>query len=127
MSERERCGKWVMRAGSWGNSRCQRYATKDGFCYQHHPDTVAAREAEADRRFRQQQEARHRPAKLARERKEIIERVAAMLEKAQVVRATDRNTPSVKSGHELGGYVKYYIIDAPLYRQMYELLKGGST
>lgn len=44
--ERERCKQEVPdRWTRWPSfHRCERYAVKDGYCRQHHPDTVKARE-----------------------------------------------------------------------------------
>lgn len=36
------------RTGLWN---CSRRATKDGFCWQHHPDAVKKREQESQRRY----------------------------------------------------------------------------
>ena len=41
MSDEERCKKQVWH--TWHSRRCTRKAWKDGFCKQHHPETVAAR------------------------------------------------------------------------------------
>ena len=50
MSERERCKAQVSDSVGWHHFQCSRYAVKDGYCKQHHPDAVAARQAESDRR-----------------------------------------------------------------------------
>jgi hypothetical protein len=43
----EQCKKTIY--GDWGRHRgCSRNATKDGYCKQHHPDTVAARGKKRD-------------------------------------------------------------------------------
>jgi hypothetical protein len=51
-----KCKEQVSNAHSWGNSQCSRKATKDGYCKQHHPDTVKDRRAKQaaiyDERFR---------------------------------------------------------------------------
>lgn len=39
-----------------GYHHCERRATKDGYCWQHHPDRVKARQAAADERWRAKQE-----------------------------------------------------------------------
>lgn len=42
---KERCKEQVV-WDSWGHTaRCRRNAVRDGFCAQHHPDTVKARDA----------------------------------------------------------------------------------
>jgi len=38
------CTARVWLSGSWRSSRCSRKEWKDGFCKQHHPETVAERE-----------------------------------------------------------------------------------
>ena len=43
MSEEAYCKKRVY-GGSWGGSPCSRRAKRDGFCTQHHPDAVTARQ-----------------------------------------------------------------------------------
>jgi len=45
---REQCSSHVW--NGWGHRRCLRRAWKDGYCKQHHPDTVKKREEENRRR-----------------------------------------------------------------------------
>ena len=52
--EQTRCKEMVYRQHTWRSSACTRKAWKDGFCKQHHPDTVKARN-EARRRVWEEQ------------------------------------------------------------------------
>ena len=47
--EREYCKVKVYRG--WDSHRCSRYAVRDGYCTQHHPDSVAKRQDEAEERL----------------------------------------------------------------------------
>ena len=49
MTEKQKCRADVHRG--YHSSPCLRNAWKDGYCKQHHPDTVAARDAAAKKRF----------------------------------------------------------------------------
>lgn len=50
----EKCKKYVR--GNWHSHPCIRNTWKDGFCKQHHPDTVKARREASDKRYAEQQE-----------------------------------------------------------------------
>jgi len=54
--KKERCKEKVVRyARNYppaGAARCSRRAVKDGYCRQHHPNTVAKRREEAERRWK---------------------------------------------------------------------------
>jgi len=39
----EGCKAMVVPYGAWRESQCSRKASKDGYCKQHHPDSVQAR------------------------------------------------------------------------------------
>jgi len=53
----ERCKEQVHNEGrSVGFHRCTRKAVRDGFCNQHHPDTVAERQEAAMARYREARE-----------------------------------------------------------------------
>ena len=74
----EKCKKRVFK--DWHSHRCTRNAWKDGFCKQHHPETVKARDAEASRRYVEKQasspwallkKAEERIAELESELKEL--------------------------------------------------------
>ena len=76
--EREYCKVKVYRG--WDSYRCRRYAVRDGFCAQHHPDAVQKRQAEAEERWEIQrrnsasyrlEEARKRIAELENELKTL--------------------------------------------------------
>lgn len=48
----ERCAERV--ADGWHFRHCSRKAIKDGYCKQHHPDSVKARQDKADARYEEQ-------------------------------------------------------------------------
>ena len=52
---KEKCKAKVF--DGWRFHSCPRYASIDGFCKQHHPDTVAERHRKRDERFRQKMDA----------------------------------------------------------------------
>lgn len=56
MSEKEQCKAEVRdRSSRWPRKyQCQRKAVKDGYCKQHHPDSVAERRKESDERYERQ-------------------------------------------------------------------------
>ena len=47
----ERCKQMVTGATSFHRYRCSRYARKDGYCNQHHPDTVKKRRKKSDEAY----------------------------------------------------------------------------
>lgn len=47
------CVEQVFDQDSFKHRGCFRYAWKDGYCKQHHPNTVCARREEADRRYKE--------------------------------------------------------------------------
>jgi hypothetical protein len=47
--DRERCKDSVW--DGWTRRRCSRKAWKDGYCKQHHPDSVKRRREESERRY----------------------------------------------------------------------------
>jgi hypothetical protein len=50
----EQCKERVTDTTGWHRYRCSRKAVRDGYCNQHHPDTVAARRAKLSARWEQQ-------------------------------------------------------------------------
>jgi len=48
-----KCKRLVPDMGHWNYFQCSRKAVLDGYCKQHHPDSVKKREEEADRRYRE--------------------------------------------------------------------------
>lgn len=65
------CKGLVYRAGSFRASRCSRNSVLEGYCKQHHPQTVAARSQERNNRWRAEWDAKNaadaaRKAKIAR-------------------------------------------------------------
>jgi len=54
----ERCSVSVHDEGMWPTFHpCSRNVWKDGYCKQHHPDTVAERRAASDRRYEEKRKA----------------------------------------------------------------------
>lgn len=51
--KKERCKETVW--NNFNNYQCSRNAWKDGFCKQHHPDSVKERERKTDERWKQKQ------------------------------------------------------------------------
>lgn len=51
-----KCKQKVTSMNGWHTYGCQRSAWKDGFCKQHHPDTVAERRKKSDARWEKKQE-----------------------------------------------------------------------
>ena len=45
---RDRCKERVYGGGTWNGHRCYRSPVKDGFCKQHHPDSVKARQEKSE-------------------------------------------------------------------------------
>ena len=43
-TEKEKCKKIISDPTGWHHYKCSRNAWKDGYCKQHHPDTVKVRE-----------------------------------------------------------------------------------
>lgn len=66
--EKENCSKKVW--DHWKYRNCSRFAIKDGFCKQHHPDSVKERERKTEERYKREQ--RNSPwTMLANAKKEI--------------------------------------------------------
>lgn len=73
--EKIECKEWV--TGSLGGLfRCYRWATKDGYCWQHHPDAVKARQEKASARW----EAKQQNSPLSRATRRIAELEAEIKE-----------------------------------------------
>ncbi len=53
----KKCKEQVMRG--WHLGQCSRNPVRDGYCKQHHPDSVAAREKLQTDKFEQKQKRRH--------------------------------------------------------------------
>ena len=54
MGERERCKQTVYPNDRWGAfhpHQCSKFATKDGYCKTHHPDTLAAKRRKVDEEY----------------------------------------------------------------------------
>ena len=76
----DRCKAAVHERGRGVNSyQCQRKSKKDGWCLQHHPDTVAERQRKADERYKKQR-ANSPIARLRRGLEEVKAQRDALLE-----------------------------------------------
>lgn len=89
--KKKRCSETVTSPDGWRTYQCQRNATRDGFCKQHHPDSVAERDRQKDERFKKKQESSpwHRLARANEEiarQKKIIRRLSRQVArlKAQI-------------------------------------------
>ena len=47
----DRCKEEVQDSGGWHWYQCQRKPKKDGFCKQHHPDTIAEKQRKSKEKF----------------------------------------------------------------------------
>lgn len=94
MEDNERCKEKVW--GGFHFHRCLRKAVKDGYCKQHHPDSVAKRREASDKRYQEQLE--HSPyrkiGKLQKENKELTEALKGL------VYAIANSDPGSKIRHE---------------------------
>ena len=61
-----------MPAGEWRTQRCSRNAIEDDYCRQHHPEAVAKREAERQRKFNAKINARLAPQRRASKYRRIL-------------------------------------------------------
>ena len=78
----EKCAAHVETEGGWSTHRCHRNATNGDYCYQHHPDAVAAREAESMRKFDEACRARTKPSRDLRRYKGVIADVRVLVDNA---------------------------------------------
>lgn len=65
---KERCKQEVSGTGTWGvfhRHQCNRRAVKDGYCKQHHPDSVKKRQEESEERYHEKMQKD--PLRLAHE------------------------------------------------------------
>jgi len=104
---KQQCKEQVWDSNGWRNKRCTRSAVKDGYCKQHHPETVKERREESDKRYKEKME--NSPlAKLrsANEKLQALEARCKYLEEA--VRERDewmQNT--FGKALELAGYYRF--------------------
>jgi len=60
----------------WGRThQCPRDAKKDGYCMQHHPDSVAKRRAKSDARFEEKRARAHAPYERLNEMSLALQRI----------------------------------------------------
>jgi len=92
---RERCKKEVRNRDYVMNryTQCSRYAVKDGYCKQHHPDAVKKRKEEKDARFHKQQEnapwkLKQKIAELQAENKKLRDALEDVIEAWSIEGAT---------------------------------------
>ena len=109
-----RCKESVMRGYHMG--KCLRNAVKDGYCKQHHPDSIAERDRLRQVEWDRQQDNSiySRFARLQERNKELQAQLRDIKLMAKPVCATAKNTSAVRTGHELGGYIKHYIVPTHL-------------
>ena len=75
----DKCKETVFRQGGhFRGSACYRNAVKDGYCKQHHPDTVAQRGAESMARWRAEQAEDEAKWAQRQRQREDSERFAAL-------------------------------------------------
>ena len=78
IAELKRCKQIVSPKGQWGafhQHQCHRNSVRDGFCTQHHPDTVKARSEAADVAFRLKMDRKAAPFVALSESKVKIEKL----------------------------------------------------
>ena len=94
MENSERCKEKVWEG--FHSHRCLRKAVKDGYCTQHHPDSVAKRRAKSEERYQAQLENSpyHKIGKLQKENKELTEALKGL------VYAIANSDPGSKHRHE---------------------------
>ncbi len=78
------CKQLVSGPGWWSRSTCSRKAKKDGYCKQHHPDTIKARRIAANEKYQAgiTQEKEYIEQKEAAVERKIQERIDAAVEEA---------------------------------------------
>ena len=79
MTDPTRCKERVYGIGVWHDYQCNRKAWKDGYCKQHHPDTVAERRRKSDEKYEKLQE--NSPWNLLRKANERIKELEAEVER----------------------------------------------
>ena len=71
MTVEQRCKAHVYHPGRWTHSTCSRAAVVDGYCKQHHPETVARKNKERNDKWdaswkAKEDQAKRREVKIAR-------------------------------------------------------------
>ncbi|MHA1345016.1 MAG: hypothetical protein ACTSO3_01315 [Candidatus Heimdallarchaeaceae archaeon] len=71
--KKDYCKVLVWSPTGWHRYQCSRKTVKDGFCKQHHPDSVKKREEEKERKFLEKQKNSpwHRLDKLGKEHEKL--------------------------------------------------------
>ena len=64
--DRVRCSERVFTSGAWTAHPCSRWAVRDGFCKQHHPDAVKARREAQELKWKLERETRDRRAAIVK-------------------------------------------------------------
>lgn len=75
----DKCKEKVWPAGAWHAAQCARNATRDGYCAQHHPETVKARRDAARAKFDAQYAKQASAAQRTRLASEFAEECAKWL------------------------------------------------
>lgn len=95
-----RCKAQVCDFTSWHWYQCQRKATKDGWCWQHHPDKERARHDASVRRFYEEREV-ERMTNAQTNHEQPIEEIAVVNRAGQLV-SWVCNNPSRRAGLQRG-------------------------
>ena len=94
----ERCKEKVHDPSGWGMNQCSRKAKIEGYCKQHSPEAVAARQKESHERYQRQ-------AARARAPYEKIGRLEARVKELEdEVQELNRYIQEVSEHHDLGSY-----------------------
>lgn len=89
----DRCKETVYPNERWGSFHphaCHRNAWRDGYCKQHHPDTVKARNAAAEKRFEEKQ--KRQPWYLLKEAQKRIAQLEAEIAELRRAGATTQES-----------------------------------
>ena len=116
----ERCKASVWK-GYFANNRCARKAWKDGYCKQHHPDSIKKRREESRRKFDEKQKqspwyklkmATERIAELEAQNKRLLEALKECL--PYVKQALQNNLESLKDVDPDAQFYGADIVSAPI-------------
>ena len=77
----ERCKELVPGVGGWHRNQCSRKPWKDGYCKQHHPDSVKKRQEKAERLY--QEKRAKSPWVLLGKANEKIKRLEAKIKRLE--------------------------------------------
>lgn len=98
----DRCKARVFSGGSYRSYQCDRKHTKDGYCWQHHPDAEAKRRDKSDREYREKLD--NSPHRIAARKVEKLES-----EKHQLIKAI-LDWAKTPGNHGGNPYTKDFVI-----------------